>query len=303
MLAWQSKIGENMHPLKGSCVALVTPFTTNNKIDWNSLESLIEWHITEGTNALVIAGTTGESPTLSLQEQEDLFKFVVSKTKNRIPVVAGTGTNCTKSTIERTQMAQKCGVDAVLTITPYYNKPPQSGLIEHFTLIAKNTNLPVYLYNHPGRTGCLIEATTIAKLSLLSNICGVKDATGTLTEFNKLKDICPKDFVYLSGDDNTAFDFVKNGGQGVISVTANVLPKKMSACMNMVLEGLAEAKQLDDELQTMHAAMNIMINPLPVKCLLNLMNKIEAKVRLPLVWPSVDVSRQLNEIGKSFALV
>lgn len=291
-----------MEAIKGSCVALVTPMLEDGAIDWNSLEQLVEWHITQGTAALVIAGTTGEAPTLTLDEQAALFQFVVDKTKQRVPVIAGTGTNCTHGTIERTRLAQNCGVDAVLVVTPYYNKPPQEGILQHFTQLSLAVNLPIILYNHPGRTGALIEPATLAKLSNIENIIAVKDATANIAQLPELIQACHKDFIFLSGDDNTAYRFVLAGGHGVISVTSNVLPHEMAQCMRLALQGDAKSEAIDTRLQPMHDAMCLMVNPIPVKCMLNIMGKIQPGIRLPLVWPNRDIVATLRAQAQAFAL-
>ena len=283
-----------MQELKGSCVALVTPMLPSGEIDWQSLEALVNWHCESGTSAIVIAGTTGESPTLSWAEQEALFTFVVNKTNQRIPVIAGTGTHSTQATIDKTAMAKQCGVDAVLVVQPYYNKPPQAGLLAHFKAVAHSTDLPVILYNHPGRTACNIADETLFELSFEPNIIGVKDATADVTHLPAHMNGCANDFIFLSGDDATCVEFVKQGGHGVISVTANILPNEMAQSMQ---------SKNDDALRAMYQAMSLDTNPIPVKAMLNLMHKIGTGIRLPLVWADQRHLRELENIAKEYKLI
>lgn len=294
-----------MKTIKGSCVALVTPMLPNGDIDWASLEQLIYWHINSGTDAIVVAGTTGEAPTLNVEEQRALFSFVVKKANGKLPIIAGTGTNSTDFTIQRSLMAQDCGVDGLLVVTPYYNRPPQEGLLQHFEKIAKACVLPIYIYDHPGRTGCVIEEKTIATLSQISNIVGVKDATANIDKFMALKSQCHPDFIFLSGDDPTALVFMQQGGGGVISVTTNVAPKQMKLFVETALKDPHSESAItqDITLQSLHKAMALLVNPIPVKCMLHCMGKISTGIRLPLIWPSEAIVEQLNQVAKEYACI
>jgi 4-hydroxy-tetrahydrodipicolinate synthase len=268
---------------KGSCVALVTPLTATGEIDEKSVISLTEWHIEQGTAALVVMGTTGESATMTLDEQKQMISLVKKVANKRIPVIAGTGTNSTATTITKCQMAAEMGVDGCLIVTPYYNRPTQNGLYEHFSLIARNTNLPILLYNVPTRTACDMQPETVAKLSTISNIVGIKEATGNLERLKALKAQCSADFLYYSGDDPTAREFILQGGHGVISITANVAPKQMQQmCLEAIKGENASSQALDERLQALHKMLIIEPNPIPVKWALHYLEKIPNGIRLPL---------------------
>ncbi|MCS5712466.1 4-hydroxy-tetrahydrodipicolinate synthase [Candidatus Berkiella aquae] len=267
----------------GSCVALVTPMKSNGEVDDKALNDLVEWHIGEGTAAIVISGTTGESPTLTTDEQAHILKCALQTAKKRIPIIAGTGTNATASTIKKTQMAKELGADGCLIVTPYYNRPTQAGLIQHFNAVANQVDMPILLYNVPSRTGCDLQPETVANLSQSKNIIGIKEATGNLERLKALQAQCPKDFLFYSGDDPTACEFMMLGGHGVISVTSNAAPRAMQAMCELALNQEREkATSLDQTLQSLHKLCIIEANPIPIKWAMHYLGKIENGIRLPL---------------------
>lgn len=269
---------------KGSIVALVTPMQTDGSIDKKSLHDLIEWHIASKTDAIGVVGTTGEAATLDKEEQYDIISTAVKQIGKRVPVIAGTGTQCTKHTIELTQNAEKAGADAALIITPYCNKPTQKGLYEHYKLIAENTALPIILYNVPSRTACDLLPETVERLAKIPNIIGIKDATGIIDRTADILARCPKQFSVYSGDDLTAMELMLNGAAGVISVTANVAPKKMHELCHAVLSGnQALAEKINAELIPLHKKLFLETNPIPTKWALHEIKKIPAGIRLPLL--------------------
>lgn len=270
--------------ITGSIVALVTPMKPDNlHLDWDALDRLVEWHIEQGTHALVAVGTTGESATLSVDEHSRVIKAVVEVSNGRIPVIAGTGANCTQEAIELTKAAQKVGADACLLVTPYYNKPTQEGLYQHYKAVAEAVDIDQILYNVPGRTACDMLPETIVRLSEIKNIVGVKEATGNLDRAAWLIDKTAKDFAIYSGDDHSARELILLGGQGDISVTANVAPKLMSEMCAAALAGDAEqALSIDKKLLPLHDAMFIESNPIPVKWAVNQLGLIDGALRLPL---------------------
>jgi 4-hydroxy-tetrahydrodipicolinate synthase len=268
---------------KGSIVALVTPMQPNGNIDPQSLHDLIEWHISSKTDAISIVGTTGEASTLKPDEQFDIVSRVVKQVEKRVPVIAGTGTNSTQHTLELTLNAEKAGADAALIITPYCNKPSQKGLYQHYKLIAEKTALPIILYNVPTRTGCDLLPETIEQLSKIPNIIGIKEATGNVDRAIEILKRCGKKFEIYSGDDLTAMDLMLNGAVGVISVTANIAPRKMHDMCEAVLSGnKALAEKLNDELIPLHKNLFLESNPVPAKWALHQMGKIPPGIRLPL---------------------
>lgn len=271
--------------IKGSIVAIVTPMFPDGAVDWDSLSALVEWHIAEGTDGIVAVGTTGESATLDVDEHIEVIRRVVKLAKKRIPIIAGTGANSTAEAIELTRAAKEAGADAVLQVTPYYNKPPQEGLYRHFKAIAEAVDIPVILYNVPGRTGCDLLPATVARLAQLKNIVGLKEAKGDLARVKELLALgLPRDFAIYSGDDATACESILMGCHGDISVTANVAPRKMHEMCAAALAGdRAKAERIDAELQPLHKHLFVEPNPIPVKWALNEMNKIPAGLRLPLV--------------------
>jgi 4-hydroxy-tetrahydrodipicolinate synthase len=269
---------------KGSLVALVTPMQANGAIDKKALADLIEWHISAQTQALVIIGTTGEAATLSFDEKREIMDLTVKQAAGRIPVIAGTGTNCTKTTIKNTQAAMDAGVHAALIVTPYYNKPTQNGLYEHYKAIATSTSLPIILYNVPGRTACDMLPETVERLTKISNIIGIKEATGKIERGIEILNRCGKEFMLYSGDDETASELMLNGAHGVISVTTNVAPAKMYAMCEAALKGnKALADKINAELMPLHKKLFLEANPIPTKWALQEMGKIAGGIRLPLL--------------------
>jgi len=270
--------------ITGSIVALVTPMVPDTlDVDWEALERLVEWHIDQQTHALVAVGTTGESATLSVDEHSRVIKFMVDISQGRIPVIAGTGANCTREAIELTEAAKKAGADACLLVTPYYNKPTQEGLYQHYKAIAEAVDIDQILYNVPSRTACDMLPETALRLSEISNIVGIKEATGDLDRAAWLIDNSPKDFAIYSGDDHTARELMLLGGHGDISVTANVAPKEMSRMCEAAINGDAEqALDIDKQLLGLHDAMFVESNPIPVKWAVSQLGLINDAIRLPL---------------------
>jgi len=271
---------------KGSNGALVTPFK-DNKLDEETYIKLINFHLENGTNGLVPAGTTGESPTLSHTEHEKVIELCINEAKGKIPVIAGTGSNSTEEAIALTKHAENAGADGVLVVTPYYNKPTQEGLYQHYKTINDNTNLPIIIYNIPGRCVIDMSVDTMARLFELKNIAGVKDATGDLNRLDQtLKKLGPE-FIQLTGEDGLAFEFNKKGGVGIISVTANIAPKLCSDMQKFSKSNsdneMKEAERIDALLQPVHKALFIESNPSPVKYAAKLLGLCDDVVRLPLV--------------------
>jgi len=271
---------------KGSNVALVTPFN-NGKLDEDTYIKLIHFHIKNGTNGLVPAGTTGESPTLSHDEHEKVIELCVKESGGKIPVIAGTGSNSTEEAISLTTHAEKIGANGALIVTPYYNKPTQEGLYQHYKAINDKCGIPIIIYNIPGRSVIDMSVDTMARLYELKNIIGVKDATGELNRVNQTLEKLGKDFLQLTGNDDNAFEFNKRGGKGAISVTANIAPKLCSDFQKFSLSSdkneLKEAENLNMILQPLHHAMFIESNPSPVKYAAKILNLCDDDVRLPLV--------------------
>ncbi|KDE38402.1 MAG: 4-hydroxy-tetrahydrodipicolinate synthase [Nitrincola lacisaponensis] len=267
----------------GSMVALVTPMTLNGDIDWEALKRLVEFHIEKGTASIVAVGTTGESATLSCEEHTEAIAFVVDQVNGRIPVIAGTGANSTREAIELTQAAKNVGADASLLVTPYYNKPTQEGLYQHYCAIADAVDIPQILYNVPGRTACDMLPETVLRLASVSNIVGVKEATGNLERARALIEAAPEGFAVYSGDDATAIELILMGGQGNISVTANVAPAEMAELCRLGLAGEAEAaRALQQRLMPLHTSLFVEANPIPVKWALAEMGLMQHGIRLPL---------------------
>lgn len=267
---------------QGSMVALVTPMHSSGSIDYLALEKLIAWHIEQGTDGLVILGTTGESVTIDFAERREIIQCALSCVKGRVPVIVGTGSNATQHAIEFTKQAMQLGADATLLVTPYYNKPTQEGLFQHYRAIAKAVAIPQILYNVPGRTACDLLPQTVARLSAFSNIIGIKEATGNVDRLKALKALnIPMDF--YSGDDFTALPFMLAGGHGVISVVANVVPALTAQlCKAALTQDLDTAKRIDAQLQPLARALFIESNPIPTKWLLEKMGFIQSGIRLPL---------------------
>ena len=271
---------------KGSNVALITPFK-NNVLDEEAYIKLIHFHIDNGTSGLVPAGTTGESPTLSHKEHQKVIDLCIKESEGRIPVIAGTGSNSTDEAISLSTHAEKAGANGVLIVTPYYNKPTQEGLYQHYKAINDNCGIPILIYNIPGRSVIDMSVDTMARLFELKNIAGVKDATGDLDRVDQQLSKMGKEFIQLTGNDDNAFEFNKRGGVGAISVTANIAPKLCSDFQKLSISDnqndISEAEKLDKILQPVHSAMFIESNPSPVKYAAKLMNLCDDAVRLPLV--------------------
>ena len=269
--------------ITGSIVALVTPMHPDGAIDWSAFARLIEYHIESGTAGLGVVGTTGESPTLTVPEHCEVIRFAVEQAGGRIPVVAGTGGNSTHEAIELTVSAAEAGADYSLSVTPYYNKPTQQGLFEHFQAVARSVNLPIILYNVPGRTGCDLSNDTVVKLSQIDNIVAIKDATGDVARGAALIEAVPDGFAVFSGDDATALELMRRGGQGNVSVTANIAARDMAAMCNLALTGEWEAAaKIDTRLRELNDLLFIEANPIPVKWAMAQRGMIGDGIRLPL---------------------
>ncbi|HEX4972403.1 MAG TPA: 4-hydroxy-tetrahydrodipicolinate synthase [Steroidobacteraceae bacterium] len=268
----------------GSIVALVTPMQADGSVDHEALGRLVEFHVANGTNAIVAVGTTGESPTLNLEEHIGVVRTVVQRAAKRIPVIAGTGSNCTRDAIETTQLAKDVGADACLMVTPYYNRPTQEGLFQHYKAIAQRVSIPIILYNVPSRTGCDLKPETVERLALaLPNIVGIKEA-GSLERNRELFARVGGRLALLSGDDDLACECALAGYQGVVSVSANVAPRQVRNAIDAALAGNRElARKLDAELQRLHKAMFFETNPIPVKWAVARLGLIQDGIRLPLL--------------------
>lgn len=269
---------------RGSWVALITPMTEQGQIDYAGLQRLVDFHLENGTAGLVLMGTTGEAATISFDEQLDVIRAVIAQVKGRIALVAGNGANDTATAVAKTKALTELAIDGFLTVTPYYNKPTQKGLILHYQAVAAATDKAVLLYNVPGRTGVDMLPETVAALAQVDNIVGIKEATGSMTRLSQLQQQCPPDFLLLSGDDASAAEFMLQGGQGVISVTTNVAPKAMAELCGYAVSGDAQqTRQLDATLQALHRDLFIESNPIPTKWALKRMGLIDSDMmRLPL---------------------
>lgn len=277
---------------QGSMVAIVTPMAADGRVDEAALDALLDWHLAEGTDAVVAVGTTGESATLEDEEHLAVVARCIHRLKGRIPVIAGTGSNNTAHAVQMSRRAQELGADAVLVVAPYYNKPMQEGLYRHFRAIAEAVTLPVLLYNVPGRTITDILPATVERLSKLPNIVGIKEATGDLARVDDLRRRCGDKFLLISGDDATAREFILKGGVGVISVTANVAPKLMhEMCLAARQGDTRKAAELDARLALVHKALFVESSPIPVKWALAEMGHIPPGIRLPLT-PLADEHHQ-----------
>lgn len=269
--------------IKGSLIALATPFDADNRVDYEALKKLIEFHVGEGSDGLVIAGTTGESATLEKSEHAELIGKAVEIVDGRLPVIAGTGSNSTAQTIQLSLDVGRLGIDAYLMVAPYYNKPMQEGIYRHFSTIADAVDRPVMLYNVPGRTVTDILPETVARLAAHPNIFGIKEATGDMERLLQIRELVTEDFMLYSGDDFTALEFIEKGGHGVVTVCGNVAPRLMADMCRAALAGQSQkAKQLDDKLQPLNKALFIESNPIPLKWALAEMGLISPAIRLPL---------------------
>jgi 4-hydroxy-tetrahydrodipicolinate synthase len=281
---------------KGSLVALVTPMCGDGSVDYTHLEALIEFHVKEGTSALVIAGTTGESATLNPEEHCVLLNRSYEILKQRLPMIAGTGANSTAEAIELTHCAKKARAEASLLVTPYYNKPTQTGLIMHHQAIASAVDIPQLLYNVPGRTACDMQAQTVGELAKVRNIVGIKEATGSMERLADIKKLVSDDFALLTGDDSSTCEFILNGGHGAISVTANVVPAKMAAMCRLAYQGKEEeARRADAEIADLHRLLFIESNPIPVKWAVSEMGFGEINMRLPMTVLAKEFQQPLRE--------
>jgi 4-hydroxy-tetrahydrodipicolinate synthase len=268
----------------GSLVAIVTPMTADGAPDWPAWDRLLDFHLREGSDGIVVAGTTGESPVLSVAEVEELTRRAVARCRDRIPVIVGAGTYSTESTVARTRALSRLGVDAVMLVTPYYNKPPQEGLYRHFMAAADASAVPVILYNVPSRTSVDLLPATIARLARHPRVVAVKEATGSLSRGREILTACSADFTLLSGDDATAVELIGIGARGVISVSANVAPRRMHAACSAALAGnLLEARAIDADLQPLHKDLFVEPSPIPVKWAVARMGLIGNAIRLPMV--------------------
>ena len=282
---------------KGSIVALITPFK-DNILNENVYRKLIHYHIKNGTNGIVPGGTTGESPTLSHVEHKKIIEISVKECAGKIPVIAGTGSNSTSEAVELSMFAEKAGSDALLVVTPYYNKPSQEGLYQHYKKINDNVGIPIIIYNIPSRSVIDMSVETMTRLFELKNIVGVKDATGDLNRVDLQLKSMGKEFVQLTGNDENALEFNKRGGVGAISVTANVAAKLCSEFQNSCVNNFKDSDKLDKVLQTVHEAMFIESNPSPVKYAASLLSMCNPEVRLPLVEVEEDSKKKISEALK-----
>ena len=288
--------------LRGSLVALVTPMKASGAVDWAALDGLVDWHLESGTNGIVPVGTTGESATLDHAEHKQVIEAVVRRVDGRAPVVAGTGANATAEAVELTIAAKGDGADYGLSVTPYYNKPTQEGLVRHYNTIADACDLPLVLYNVPPRTACDMQAETVARLAEVDSIVAIKEACGDAGRVREIKALVPDDFVLLSGEDAQTLTMVGHGATGTISVTANVLPAEMAAfCAAFLAGDEAKAAALDERLQPIHDILFCETSPIPAKWALSAMGRIDVGIRLPLVEltavSQVEVRKRLEAIG------
>jgi 4-hydroxy-tetrahydrodipicolinate synthase len=268
----------------GSMVAIVTPMTADGGLDWPAWDRLLDFHTREGTDGIVVAGTTGESPVLSVEEVEELTRRAVARCRDKTKVIVGAGTHSTAGTVARTRVLSRLGVDAVLLVTPYYNKPTQEGLYRHFMAATEASSAPVILYNVPSRTAVDLLPGTVARLARTAQSVALKEATGSLSRARETLDACPPEFTLLSGDDATAIDLMSLGARGVISVSANVVPRRMHEACEAALSGdLAKARAIDASLQSLHKELFVEASPIPVKWAVARMGLIGNAIRLPLV--------------------
>lgn len=288
--------------IKGSIVALVTPMHGDGSIDWTALEGLLDWHVAAGTAAVVAVGTTGESATLNVKEHLEFITHCVRHLAGRIPLIAGTGANATDEAIELSRGAAGAGAHACLLVTPYYNRPSQRGLYEHFRAIAEAVDVAQVLYNVPSRTAVDLDNATALRLAEIDNIVGIKDATGDLERGRALIADAPEGFAVYSGDDGTATELILAGAQGNISVTANVVPERVAAVCAAALEGdTGRARTLAADLAQLNEALFVEANPMPVKYALARLGRMQQGIRLPLTWPEGDVAATIDTALTSLA--
>ena len=288
---------------KGSFTALITPFK-NGKFDEISFRSLIDFQINSGTHGLVPTGTTGESPTLSHDEHIRIVEVCIEQANNKVPIIAGTGSNSTDEAIYLTKHAEKAGADAALVVTPYYNKPSQEGLLQHFTEIANSVNIPIVIYNIPGRSVIDMTNETMAKLYKLKNIVGVKDATGDIPRVYSAKNDIGKDYILLTGDDSTTLAFMTYGGHGAISVTSNIAPKLCSEFQNLCMEKkFYEASIINDQLMPLHRSLFLESSPGPVKYAASVLGLCSEEVRLPVTTISKETKESIDSALRHASLI
>lgn len=288
----------------GSGVAIVTPFTRENTVNFDKLATLIEWHVQQGTDAIIVCGTTGESPTLTDDEHKKVIECAVATAKKRVPVIAGSGSNDTAYAVQMSVHAEKVGADALLCITPYYNKPTQKGLLANFTAIADTVTIPIILYNVPGRTGVNLAPETVAKLAEHRNICGVKEASGNIAQVAEIARLVPKDFAIYSGNDDMVVPLMSLGGVGVISVVANIAPKDTHDMAKAYLDGdVAKARDLQLKMKPLIDALFLETNPIPVKVAMNLLGEEVGHLRLPLTEMSEPNMERLKKELRAYGLL
>src|SRR5690554_1598858 len=282
--------------LTGSMVALVTPFTPQGNVDYAILADLVEFHIQQGTDAIVSVGTTGESTTLSHDEHVDVVRATVEIAAGRIKVVAGNGSNATAEAVQLTERMSGLGIDGFLNVTPYYNKPSAAGLLAHYQAVTEASDLPQLLYNVPGRTCCDLQPELVAKLAELPRIVGIKEATGDISRVQRIQELCGRDFIQLSGDDPTACEFLLAGGHGVISVTANLVPKQMKQLVDAATRGdRALAEAADAPMRVLHDVLFIEANPIPVKWAMARLGWLGEVFRLPLTSPELERQKVIEQ--------
>lgn len=292
-----------MSLFQGSSVALVTPFK-DNEVDYQKLEELINWHIEEMTNAIIVCGTTGEAPTLSFEEKANIIKYAVKVARRRIPIIAGTGSYSTTMTIELSKLAEEAGADGLLVVTPYYNRPSKNGVLKHYQKLSEGVNIPIILYNVPSRTGLNLTPELVRELAKLPNIKGIKEASGNISQIAKTIALCPKDFTVYSGNDDQVLPILSLGGKGVISVTANIVPRKVHDIIDNYLHG-DQIIALQDflDLQSLNEVMFIETNPVPVKTAMKLMGIDVGSCRLPLDNLEPQNYQTLIKVLKNYQLV
>lgn len=288
---------------KGSCVAIITPFTETG-VDYDNLKELIEWHISEGTDAILTCGTTGEATTMTSQEKKEVIKFTIDAVNKRVPVIVGTGTNDTLASIEMSKYAENQGADALLVITPYYNKTNKLGLFKHFEAINNSVNIPIILYNVPSRTNMNITTSDLVELSKLSNIKAIKEASANISQITEMSAVCGDKIDIYSGNDDQVVPVLSVGGLGVISVAANIIPKEMSKMVHLYLDGkTSEATKMQLDYLKLCNSLFIETNPIPVKTAASLMGKCSSNLRLPLYDLSDEAKNTLIDCMKKYKLI
>lgn len=289
---------------KGSGVAIVTPFTDKNEVNYTKLAELIEWHIQQGTDAIIVCGTTGESPTLTDDEHKQVIECAVETVNKRIPIIAGAGSNDTAYAVQMSKHAEDVGANGLLVITPYYNRPTQKGLIANFTAIADAVDIPIIMYNVPGRTGCNMLPATMAELAKHKNICGMKEASGNISQVAEMARLMPDGFYLMSGNDDMVVPLLSLGGVGVISVVANIAPKDTHRMVQYYLDGnVKEACKMQLKMKSLIDALFCETNPIPVKTAMNLMGKEVGALRLPLIDMTDDHLALLKQRMQEYNLI